>query len=649
MIKFILFTIFGLVVPGYVLIRKKLPERPVLSVFISVCVGVAALTLSAYIGSLLQLDWLIFVFLFICNLVFFYKKYYLDFLNQYYIVKLDGYLGAVYLLILAGTIFQCLMMFRSGRTYDFGVGYWGPLGHDGLWHQALVNQLIRGIPPENPIFSGAVLKNYHYFYDLLVAISFNLTHIPTLDLIYRYYPVIFSLLLGIGTYHLSNALFRSRLANIFSLYFVFFGSSFGWVVEFIRERHFGGESAFWMNQPVSMNLNPPFAISLLMIIALVLLLIDISKDRDARLLAPIVILSGTLIEFKVYAGLIVLGSLLFIGLRNIFLHKDFFLLKIFIFSFGLAVVLFVPQSFSSSDFVEFKPFWFVHSMIDSPDRVGWFRLSTARQAYASTSNWLKLLGAEILALGIFVVGNLGTRIVGLLYVSKSIVKRVLGFGKDIVYSITGIALIIPILFIQKGNPWNTIQFSYYFLYFFALYAGAAWADLFGKVPRSFYTALVIFVLIITPISSITTFTFGLYKNPPSMLPANEFEALTYLSKQENGVVLTYPYRANAREMFSSPYPLFAYETSSYVSAFSKKNVFVEDEIQGQILAYNYKIRIDASNRFFGSEDEKGRKEFLKVNNIRYIYIPSYFEVPLDDSFLEQIFSNSGASIYKVII
>ena len=648
MIKFILFVIVGLAVPGYVLIGKKLSEKPVLSVFLSVCVGMAALTLSAYIGSLLQFDWFSFAFLFVCNLVFFYKKYYLDFLNQR-IAKFDFYLGTICLLILAGTIFQCLMMFRSGRMYDFGIGYWGPLGHDGLWHQALVNQLIRGIPPENPIFSGAILKNYHYFYDLLVAVSFNLTHIPTLDLIYRYYPVIFSLLLGIGTYHLSNVLFRSRIASIFSLYFVFFGSSFGWVVEFIRERHFGGESAFWMNQPVSMNLNPPFAISLLMVIALVLLLIDFSKDRDTRLLAPIVILSGTLIEFKVYAGLIVLCSLLFISLRNIFLYKDFFLLKIFIFSLGLAVVLFVPQSFSSSGFVEFKPFWFVHSMIDSPDRVGWLRLSTARQAYTSTSNWLKLLGAEILALGVFIVGNLGTRIVGLLSVSKSIVKRVFGFGEDIVYSLTGISLIIPILFIQKGNPWNTIQFSYYFLYFFALYAGATCADLFGKIPRSFYTVLVIFVLMITPISSITTFTFGLYENPPSMLPASEFEALTYLSKQENGVVLTYPYRVNDRGMFSSPYPLFAYETSSYVSAFSEKNVFVEDEIQGQILAYDYKTRIDASNQFFGSEDEKGRKEFLKVNNIKYIYIPSYFEILLDSSFLEQIYSNSGASIYKVII
>ena len=109
-------------------------------------------------------------------------------------------------LIILGTIFQGVAMFRSGIMYDFGIGYWGPLARDGVWHEALVGQLNRGIPPGNPGFAGQLLTNYHYFYDLLVSAVHSLG-VPSNFLIYRFFPVIFSILFGIGTYKLANVLF----------------------------------------------------------------------------------------------------------------------------------------------------------------------------------------------------------------------------------------------------------------------------------------------------------------------------------------------------------------------------------------------------------------------------------------------------------
>ena len=72
------------------------------------------------------------------------------------------------ILIILGTVFQGLIMFKSGILHDFGIGYWGPLARDGVWHEALVGQLLKSTPPVNPGLAGQLLVNYHYFYDLLL-------------------------------------------------------------------------------------------------------------------------------------------------------------------------------------------------------------------------------------------------------------------------------------------------------------------------------------------------------------------------------------------------------------------------------------------------------------------------------------------------
>ncbi|KKQ96144.1 MAG: hypothetical protein UV74_C0004G0008 [Candidatus Woesebacteria bacterium GW2011_GWB1_43_14] len=71
------------------------------------------------------------------------------------------------LLILLGSIFQGVAMFRTSLVYSYGIGYWGPLARDGIWHEALIGQLTKSVFPENPGLAGVKLENYHYFYDLL--------------------------------------------------------------------------------------------------------------------------------------------------------------------------------------------------------------------------------------------------------------------------------------------------------------------------------------------------------------------------------------------------------------------------------------------------------------------------------------------------
>ncbi len=64
------------------------------------------------------------------------------------------------LLILFGTVSWSLTMVKSGIVYGFGMGFWGPNGHDGVWHIAISESLSRGTL-DMPIFAGEAIRNYH--------------------------------------------------------------------------------------------------------------------------------------------------------------------------------------------------------------------------------------------------------------------------------------------------------------------------------------------------------------------------------------------------------------------------------------------------------------------------------------------------------
>ncbi len=539
--------------------------------------------------------------------------------------------------ILAGTIFQSIPTFKNGLQFPYGIGFWGPNTHDGVWHISLINQLVEKVPPQNPIFSGSALKNYHFFYDLLVAATSYISSIPIPDLVFRFYPILFSLSLGIGTYYLVNNLFKDKLSLIFSLYLVYFAGSFGWIVEYLKERHLGGESAFWANQSISFNLNPPFAISLIIIIAIFILLNQKITKVNFFLLT---ILSGTLISFKAYGGVLLLATLFAVAV----VKKSLPHFLLFISSTLTSILLFF-SNFYSSQLLMFSPFWFIHSMIDSPDRVGWVRLSLARIQGLEQGNLFKFIAAEAISFLIFLIGNLGTRVFSLLSLVKikNIVRR-----EDFLFLFifSSLSFIIPILFIQAGNPWNTIQFLYYGLYVSSIVSGLILSKIFFKLSRKVAIILSLSIFTITPINSWATANGYLSYNPHAYISNTELEALRFLESKEDGIVLTQPYDKYLRQKIAEPWPLFAYDSTSYVSAFSKKGTFFEDEPQNQILLTDYKPKKIASTDFFEDKDFN----FLKSQNIKYIYILKINGITLDQNKLpiKQIFENSETIIYEVI-
>jgi hypothetical protein len=142
------------------------------------------------------------------------------------------------------------------------------------------------------------------------------------------------------------------------------------------------------------------------------------------------------------------------------------------------------------------------------------------------------------------------------------------------------------------------------------------------------------------------------KIPPAALFTDELKALDFLSQQPPGTVLTVPYDRYLRSSFTStPIPLYAYETTAYVSAYSKHPTFLEDEMNLNNSGYQYDSRRQSSIAFFQQKNIFQDRGFLVNNQIDYIYITGLqreiFPLSISDLFLDKIFDNNYSLIYKV--
>ncbi len=560
---------------------------------------------------------------------------------EWYIFRLNKKL---WFLITAGAVIQFLTMVRSGLLLPFGMGFWGPHGHDGVWHLALINQVLKGFPPPHPTLAGFKLTNYHYFYDLVLAIVNKLTTIPIHHLYFQIFPIFLAFGIGILSFLVGYYWKKDFWIGFWLAFFNYFAGSFGFLVTLWRTKELGGESLFWSMQSISTLINPSFALSLVILLAGILLLLRIKKWNKWKIIG-LGLLFGILINIKVYAGIIALPALFVFAL---FKKKRQYLI-IFLIALITSLATFFIINRQATSLLVLEPFWFIHTMIESQDRFYWPRLATARHAFVGNKAVFKLFLVELVGLGIFLIGNLGTRIIGLITLIEKNIKKDFDELDAFIFIGGAVGLLMPLLFIQKGTAWNTIQFFYYFLFFANFYAAVALAKLM-KLKSNYKLVLIGVIILLTLPTSWATFRGYLGWPPPTALSMAELEALEWLKEQKEATVLTFFYNPFEKERFpQTPIPLYAYETTAYVSAFSGKQTFLEDEMNLRISDYDFKQRAEDELKFFITDDEIWARGFLLNNQIGYIYLTDRqrFLLSEEELGIEKIFDNGEVRIYQV--
>lgn len=556
-------------------------------------------------------------------------------------------------LIFVGSLSWYLTMVKSGLPQSFGLGFWGPNGHDGVWHIALANSLARG-SLEMPVFAGEALQNYHIGFDLILALLHKITFISTSFLYFQIIPLVLAISIGLLTYKFVIMWKKSVNMALWSVFFVYFAGGWGWLVTFFRGYELGGESMFWSQQAISTLVNPPFAMSLVFLLCGLVLLLKLQKTHNYKLTFLAIICFGILISIKSYAGVLSLGALFLVSLFEFYKNRTTQNFKVFIGSLILSIILFIPLNRNSSGLLVWQPFWFLETMMGLSDRFGYPKFYEAMVAYRA-GNPIKAILAYGIAFAIFWIGNLGTRIVKELEVIRLIkhpkqVDQIEIFISSII--LAGIA--IPMLLLQKGTPWNTIQFLYYSLFFSSIIAGIAISNLIRaqKIRITKYFIAISFVILTIPTTLITISQNYLPPRPPAKLSTAELDALKFLANMPSGIVLTYPYdSAKAKEAESfPPRPLYLYESTAYVAAFSQKPVYLEDEVNLTIMNYNWPLRRKAVEEFYKSTDQQFVYNFLRDNNIDYIYWVKPQRATLGETQLglKRLYENSEVDIYRVL-
>ncbi len=558
------------------------------------------------------------------------------------------------LLILLGTIAWSLTMIKSGLVYSYGMGFWGPNGHDGVWHIALASGLANG-SWEMPIFAGEIIKNYHIGFDLVLAILHKLTFVPIYVLYFQILPPILSVLVGLYSYLFIRAWTNDKGKAYWGTFFVYFGGSFGWILTLIRSNQISGESIFWSQQSISTLINPPFALSLVLIFAGLYFLLEGIKNNSKRNLVLATFLFGVLVQMKVYAGILVLVSLFVAGIWGLLKRESLVLIKVFTGSLIISILLFTPTTKEIGQTLILKPFWFLETMMSFSDRIGWSKFGEAMVNYKLGQSWIKAVLAYGFAFLIFVIGNLGTRLLVLFDLWKrKFDPRSCQYIDVLTITLIISGFLIPLFFVQSGTYWNTIQFMYYSLIFIGILAGSTFVDIIrmlktSRLQNRFFE--IILLLLTLPTTLGMLYNHYLPLRPPAMISKAELEALNFLSKQPQGIVLTQLFDKAAADaaINKPPRPLYLYESTAYVSAFSEKPVYLEDQVNLEITGYNWIVRRNEVEKYFIDITSEESLEFLRRNKIKYLYMVKGFQqedlgLSISES---KIFENQEIEIYRV--
>ena len=171
------------------------------------------------------------------------------------------------ILLILAVIVQGFINFPSGFRFEEGLLFWSSQGHDGIWHVALMEEVAKGMPLQNPLISGFPLYNYHYLIDVFMGELVRVLHFASIDAYFRFFPVVFAILINLSVFSFVYRWRKNIETAYWAMFFTFGTGSFGYVVNYLKGGGvFGGETVFWSSQNNTILGNPPHAVSFIFLV-----------------------------------------------------------------------------------------------------------------------------------------------------------------------------------------------------------------------------------------------------------------------------------------------------------------------------------------------------------------------------------------------
>ncbi len=546
------------------------------------------------------------------------------------------------------------ILFSLPRTLG---GIWGntftPVMDDTL-HLAYINELFHHFPPDHPGFAGTALKGYHFFLDFLTATISKLSTIPITSLHFHYLPLLVSFGFAYSVYCLMFLWTKRRDAGLWAVFLALFGGSFGYILRLQGHTNISLATVFGMDQPTSAILNTPYAFSLMLISAALLVIYMYTQEKKAGWLILAALLVGVGPIFKVYAGIILFtGFACLIGIE--ILKKNVRATLAFLFAVSIALLTYGVFA-GSGNYLIFLPLWAPHRMLEF--NLPWYGFHEKYETYTRLGVIRGLVELETFGLLLFIFGNLGTRLIGVLVHTGAWLKKKSAPSAFalILISMAAASMLLPLFFIQSVKVFEMIQLTFYFPFFAAL--AAAWglakiSDL--RIPKFFRAIIITVIIICTLPSAFETFSKYVFAPKPRTIISNQKDyqyLATHGSYDET--ILELP--SESLENSAQALTLWHQGTSARFAAFANKRSFYNStEIDFPNLDIQGRATFLMDIRKLLHSGKTNKDQFanlqilvkkLKSSGVVYIYSPYQLEL-LEIFAMEPVFMNNSTFIYKL--
>ncbi|MCL4384704.1 MAG: hypothetical protein M1326_00110 [Cyanobacteria bacterium] len=554
----------------------------------------------------------------------------------------------LFLVILPAFFFYMVMIIPSGSYYCFnntcGINFWGVQGHDGIWHMAIANVSFNRLPFISPIFSGKNLYGYNYLLDFFIFLLTKVG-IQAIFSYFKLFPIVWFILFTFLLIALARKLEDSPLFIGIFIFLNYFAGSFYFLIKLY---HYGSinDSSTQLPQPVIITMsNPPYAFSLILLL-LILVLLKSKKIKYKNILISGICLF-LMMGMKFYGGVISFFLVLvFLLLSHNSVSKiadkiKYLLIIILLTLLGLFIFYNPMQSFKTGSVFIFAPFSLMHAITESPDMFYLKNLTDMRYYLASHGFGPRLLAVELINLFIFLFFYLGTRFFAFFYIIILLLKKKLdSYDYSIVLTII-FSIILTATFIQKGEWWNTIQFFYFAIFLTTIYLSRFVYDLIKNKKYTF--KIIAFIIIILSIpTSIDLIKFFKFIPGETYLPKEEIEALNFLKNQPDGVVYA-PLYDQKWKSFTKQNPLYAYDDTAYIAAFSGKQEYLADDQMLRNTGFCLVKRLDKVRRL----DCSILGEVNYIYEIRDFPDSDKIAIKCKSPKIKTIFTNGKIIIYSV--
>ncbi len=323
--------------------------------------------------------------------------------------KLD--IWSIGIIVVGSLAFVSLTAF-SFITTDKGIQFIGSINViDGLLHIANIKNFLTIFPPFHIGLSGIPLRGYHYFYDLMISRFVLFYHFRPEDLYYRYFSFFISILYGAGFYLFSTILSKNKISTRAVLFFAYFSQSFAFVLSFFVPS-IGPTNELGSIYPLELILNPAIILSIGMLLCAMYLFL-VSKP-SFRQLVFVGVLFGVLMQLKVYAGIIGIGTFLIILLYRFIVERKNRSVYIVggLTSICVSALTYFPNNLGAGG-LWYSPFFAYSVYMQEAPFVSW-HWETKRIIFMDHHNVLRVVLLYLQAIGLFWFLSLGSRIIALL-------------------------------------------------------------------------------------------------------------------------------------------------------------------------------------------------------------------------------------------